>query len=234
MKRTIAVAAMAMMVFALPAYSDVIISWDGNGPDGVASPSTDNKDAIVHTAGITGAAMSASLGSIGNDGLGTTPRLMSMSAAITTATSATDYAAFSVTPDTGYLLTVTDVSWNMGNRYLAGAPSANGSYGPTDWELRYSIAGGAEGTVAGGTVTYGGGYNMGQSVSETVGGVTNVAPGQDVEFRLYVWGGSLVSPDTYQATFFFDNVSVSGSVTPEPATMGLLAIGGVALLRRRK
>jgi hypothetical protein len=31
-----------------------------------------------------------------------------------------------------------------------------------------------------------------------------------------------------------DNVAVGGTVVPEPATLGFLALGGLALLRRRR
>ena len=38
----------------------------------------------------------------------------------------------------------------------------------------------------------------------------------------------------YHASQYFSELIVDGNVVPEPATMGLLALGGVALLRRRR
>jgi len=50
-----------------------------------------------------------------------------------------------------------------------------------------------------------------------------------VEFRIYAKAGS------GSGSFFaIDNVTLNGSVTPEPATIGLFGLGITAIIRRRR
>jgi PEP-CTERM motif-containing protein len=230
MRTRIVVAAMAMMVFALPAYSDVILSWDGNGPDGDGAANSDNFDAIVGVVGATGQAVSVSTGSINNDNLGPTPRLMGAYSPLTTVTSATEYVAFEAQAEAGYALDIDNFVWQMSSR----GPGGNGSQGATDYCLRYVVGGGSEVVVASGSVYAASSNGLDDAGGQYTGAVGLSGVTDPVEFRLYLWGGILADGDaSWRTLTYFDNVQIDGAVTPEPATMGLLAIGGVALLRRK-
>ena len=239
MKSTIVVVA-AVLLAAIPACADLLVTWNGAGPDGQTggSYSADNFDPVGTVSNLTAQAVSTSNGSaMNNDNLGTYAPLMGLTTTITTATSATNYARFDITADTGYLLTVSNVTWNTGRRYTEASPTGNGSYGPPDWSLRYSIDGGAESTVASGTITAGGNYNMAQEESQSVSGVVDVAAGQTVQFRLYMWNANLDAADSgWTVNGLFDNVAINGSVTPvpEPMTLGVLAVGSALVVRRRR
>ena len=52
-----------------------------------------------------------------------------------------------------------------------------------------------------------------------------------VEFRIYMWGGNGTAASS---RVNFDQIVVEGSVIPEPATIGLLGLGAVALLALRR
>ncbi len=78
-------------------------------------------------------------------------------------------------------------------------------------------------------------------VETTSGAVTTVqVPGAFAVYRGFTAGEGIVSvtirdypDDGHLANFYLDDVS-RGEVVPEPATLCLLALGGVAVLRGRR
>jgi PKD repeat protein len=190
----------------LDGEADVLVSWDGNGPDESGS-GTDNLEAIVEATGLTGEDVSVSVGSINNDNLGPTPRLMGAYAPLTTTGSATEYVSFEIEPESGYEVNITDFSWQMSSRGTSG----NGSYGATDYSLRYVVDGGSEVTLETGScyaASFGGLDDQDGQYSASVS-LSDVSDA--VEFRLYLWGGNLADGDaTWQTLTYFDNVEIEG------------------------
>jgi len=75
-------------------------------------------------------------------------------------------------------------------------------------------------------------YTVGgvQHVTDTITFASPVIPGGSMYFRWLDDNGYYVSPDQM---FTIDNVTVAAAPTPEPATLSLLVLGGLAILRRK-
>jgi len=223
-------ALLVLSLAALPAGADVLVTWDGNGPDGDGSATADNFQGVVGAGATAGAAANSDGTGLNNDNLGPTPKLMGSDDPTNTTPTATNYIAFEVQADLGYTLDITSFSWQMSSRPTGG----NGSYGATDYSLRYVVGGGGEVTLATGSVyaaSFSGLGHAGGQYSESLS-LTGVS--DPVEFRLYLWGGNLGEGDAaWQTLTYFDNVQVEGSAVPEPLTLSLLAAGGLAVLKRR-
>tara|TARA_R110002050_G_scaffold58433_2_gene131247 strand:+ start:2908 stop:3606 length:699 start_codon:yes stop_codon:yes gene_type:complete len=130
------------------------------------------------------------------------------------------YMTVTLTPNSGFILAVTSVTFN----------SYSTLTGPSNWALQYSIDGGSFTSLATGT-------NNGSSwASQTSGTVSLTGIASHITFRLFGTGASSSS-----GAFNIDDFTVSGSTSalsavPEPASFGILAglcVIGVASTRRR-
>lgn len=129
----------------------------------------------------------------------------------------TRFFGFEVTPDLGSSINYENFEYTGFTTLAAGA-----TVGPNTYVLRSSLTGfgvdipGVAGDAAGTFDLSGAEY---QNV---------VAP---IEFRLFIQGtdGPDASPDS---TYSLDSFAINGTV-PEPASLALLAAGGLCLLRRK-
>ncbi len=138
---------------------------------------------------------------------------------LTAALGADDYFTFSLEASTSYMLSVSSIDFNF---------DASGS-GPQSWALFSSVTGFNEGDVLNNWVSVGP-----SSQTATLSGVSEL---QDmtslVEFRVYGYEASLQSgTGSFEGTG--NDLQVNGQVIPEPATLSLLCLGALTLLRRRK
>jgi len=132
--------------------------------------------------------------------------------AVTTSLNTNDYINFTVTADSGTF----DVT---GASLFA---RTGGTSQETNFELRSDVDGYTANLFSGSKT----GDDTFKSFStSSISGITGQT---EVEFRLYVWGSNS-SSDTHR----YDDISLT--VVPEPATLGMVATAGLAmlLLRRR-
>ncbi len=126
------------------------------------------------------------------------------------------YYFFSLTVDGGYELTLDSLTFDY---------SADAS-GVDTYDVRYSTDGfGSSTSIGSGALTKDGTwYSVAANTGLPDTGLTGT-----VSFRMYGSGANSAGKD-----WLHDNVTVNGSVIPEPATLGLLVLGGLTLLRRRR
>ena len=138
---------------------------------------------------------------------------------------ATTYFELTVSAETGYTLDLDSISFNS---------ARGGSTGIRGFELYAEVDGGA--------FTYGvstpildvdnetGTRSDPRAVSVDLTG----AKYQGIESITFRYYALTDSPGNFVRTIDFDGWTLAGDVIPEPATMGLLALGGLAVLRRRR
>jgi len=135
-----------------------------------------------------------------------------------------EYVTFTFTPNVNVSLTQLTFSTDR--------EGTSTTTTPNEIRLRSSLTG----VTTAGTVLYtnSAGTNVNlinhTAVLSSVSALQNIAANTAVTFRIYGFGGTSAAVD-----LAFDDVVLTGTVggVPEPATLGLLAIGATALLRRR-
>jgi hypothetical protein len=153
------------------------------------------------------------------------------------AVSAGTYFAFTVTPTAGNTMTLTGISFDS---------ARGGAAVPRSWYAFSSVKGFANGSDIASAIEASQRPAFSHyDETSTVGGTAPLATGSlnlaadpsyanltsPVTFRFYV-----SAPGAGQS-IDFDNVSINGITTatsPEPATLGMAAIGGLCLLARRR
>ena len=119
--------------------------------------------------------------------------------------------------------------------------------GPKDYELQYSVNGGGYTNFQAYTVPVAANgaaiswsastANPASTVSFDLSSVAALTNDASVAFRLALLDTSpLKTGSTYgtAGTDRVDNVTISATASPEPATLGLIGLGGIGLLRRRR
>lgn len=155
----------------------------------------------------------------------------SLSAAVT----GNDYFTFTVTPDASKLVSYSDL-------YLRYTLQANAYPATTQWTLMSSLTGftASDGLDTLNVTASASGANYGEGTFDLSGvsGLQNVAAGTPVEFRMYAHNtsgtmtrmgvGEAWGPDR-------DDMTLNGTVVPEPATLSLFGFvaGGMLWIRKR-
>ncbi|MGC4073795.1 MAG: hypothetical protein QM760_15045 [Nibricoccus sp.] len=151
----------------------------------------------------------------------------------TSAVAAGDYIAFTVTPNVGYALDLSDVQFDwVVQRDSAGTgdpspltataflKSSVGGFGATDPTL---------GTVSRGSTTFGIGVtNPWANAQIDLSSLANSSSA--VTFRLYLYDNGSYANSRVR----LDNLAVHGTVVPEPACGASIGIMGLLLQRRRR
>jgi len=131
-----------------------------------------------------------------------------------------DYFRFSITPDSGYQFSLTDITFD----------SLRSGTGPTAFGVEYSLNGGSSWSLiesfSQGDVTT---WRTADVADANVFGTPQTGT---VDFRIYA-----TTAEASTGTWRVDNVTVNGAITvvPEPTTASFMALAGVlvAYLRRR-
>ena len=141
---------------------------------------------------------------------------------------ASDYWGFTLTADAGSSLDLTSLTFDYGVGHNDGGTSDFG------YRVFTKVDGGAFTSIATGGVASAS-YTAGDWSGQASGNIdlTSLATtvdGGNVEFRIQMWSSS-ASGGAIQA---FQNITTNGAVVPEPSSIALLGLGGLALLRRRR
>ncbi|WP_435892612.1 PEP-CTERM sorting domain-containing protein [Oceaniferula spumae] len=134
------------------------------------------------------------------------------------AIAANDYFTFTVTAESGFILNLQNLTLDVGR-------AANGA---EDFYVFSDVDGFADG------------QQIGSAVDITTAGTSLPVDLSDskysglssIEFRIYV-DDRASNNDTSSATFV-DNVVLTGDAVPEPSSVALLGLGGLALILRRR
>jgi hypothetical protein len=130
-----------------------------------------------------------------------------------------DYFGWTLTPATNYSIDFTSVS---GNWQRSGT-------GPNSYSLQYSTNGGSSFTlIQAGAIT---GSSSAVAFNISLGAPALNTIATPIVFRLYAFGSTSTS-----GTFSVNDFAFDGSLAPipEPASLGLLSLGGLVALRRRR
>lgn len=197
------------------ASADTIASWDFSGFAG-----TEATAAGTMASGMEGSTLSHGAGlqfvTPNPNAFNGTGFLASLAASLAD----DDYFTFSLEASANYSFSVSSIDFSF---------DASGS-GPQSWALFSSVDGFAD---AGDALYNWASVGTGTRTA-TLSGITELQNAfGPVEFRVYGYDASLQS-GTGSFEGAGNDVTVNGTVVPEPATMGLLGLGALAMGLRRK
>lgn len=214
---------LALVAIVAVSQADVIVGFDmaGTTTDPLAANTLDANVTLNAGLARTGLGTPSSANNFGSNGWNVTDVFSPDD----------DYISFSLTPDEGFQLTLTDISWNRINASSTGP--GNGRWG-------YSIGGDAWVYQTDFAITTANAAGSWDFVD-----VENVT--EEVEFRFWAYGATSAGGGTsagtgsvnYRNGAAGDDLVLNGSVSvvPEPSVLALLSLGGIAVLRfsrRRK
>ncbi len=201
---------------AAPVANVSLTDLDYVGFSAVASEVTRDSFLLATPAGPSAGSAASSQWLFGRNGLSTAGP-----------SSAAQYAGFTVTADPGFTLNLTNLVFD----YYA-VSALDGLEFSGQAEAFISIDGGAFNSFGqvGASVT-----GIANSAVQTANlDLSSIAGAEEVEIRIAFGQAGLVAP-TFSATGFAQGITLNGEVViPEPASLALLAIGGLAMLPHRR
>lgn len=217
MKRFFAVSTIALM--ACSASAATVASWDfagfaGNEATAGGNELTGMEDSVLSRgSGISALANTDSFSASGFQAAG---------GSLASALTANNYYTFTLEASATYSFSVSSIDFNF----------SSSSDGPQSWALFSSVDGFA--AIGDALIDWGHvGFDP-NTQTATLSGVTELQNiSGPIEFRVY---GYEASGDGGSGRFegTGNDITVNGEVVPEPATMGLLGLGALALALRRK
>lgn len=225
-----------LVVFTLMAVtvrSATLVSYDFTGAANNSlsvAPTTIDSVALVSNPFIVAAGLNngGATTIVGNQVMNATV-LNANAGSLATAITNNDYFSFKLTPQTGYSIDLSSISF-VGWTTTDSSPN----FAAKNYNVLSSVGGFTSGaSITSGTLTVqDGGYpGSPDLINVDLSSASFDAITSETEFRIYVWGGTGFGQGTR-----FDNFVVDGVATvPEPSTYALLASGlfGLVLLRKR-
>ena len=223
---------LCLLAFPLISAGQTLLGWDVNGVEQSTATlnaiTVENNISIISPSGVLSRGNGAALpGSTGSNMFGASGFT---SASLADAITNNDYFTFSITVDSGYMMSLSGINFNMSET----------TSGPNNAALLSSVGGFTSRAVVS-TWPLPSSSNSDQSITLSALAFSNLTG--TVEFRIYAWGGGASTTDKYR----FRNLSgndlvISGSTSlapiPEPSTyaaiLGGVALIGVVAVRRRK
>lgn len=197
------------LAFAPVSDADLLVQLDDADDNDGATSSSDPLPAVFTAAGLSSSsATQVGLGDFSNTGvwpIGTWGNAFDPN----------QYITVTITPDAGNTINFTDATWDKG---FFGA-------GMDDGTIRTSLDGFAADVATG--------SDDGFEITYDLSGLGTVA--SEIEFRLYFVNDG--SPSAFTDLFtngVNDGWVFNGTVVPEPGSLALLGLGGLAMLRRRR
>jgi len=238
--RLLAISAVMCLAFAGAAQADLLLGWDftaagapASTTGNVVSVNSTTNDTAIQTAPITrgpGAATAVNTFLDLNQGWGAMDgRRRFTSANLAAAKTAGAYFQWVVAPVSGNIMSLDSLDVVT---YQSNVPNVNAGFIEIEYSLDNFVTAGT--TV--GTINPVSNMWIGQNTNFSLAGFANLQnTTSTVTFRSYGYG----FPDYHnvglgQITGNNTDVGVNGTVIPEPATLGLMAIGGLMMLSRKR
>lgn len=204
------------------------------------SAATDITSPSTHNGGVVNPEFGDAFDNAGNQAVGWSKRANNPEQTFAIVNPIDTYFSFSASADSGYQIDLSAGALTV----LTGTFSTLGSFTAADFTLFYSTDGSAfslvetigSGTNPGDAATVTGAGTATAGISFDLSGLTTTTA-TDFYFRLdpTATAASGVNGVMTQRAGFVDDVVLNGTVIPEPATLGMMALlgGGILFVRRR-